>query len=562
MALAAVSLVLIALVLGGAARGGRPGGTPDRKPPSPPTKIRAISATPSALSLVWNGSRDNVGVAGYYVQADRRRARVFVPAYTVKGLSCNETVSVRIVAYDRAGNRSKIARATVSTATCIALTVSKAGNDATCRRGQLSRPCATFNRAYALAKCRDVVEVKAGSYGDQDIADTSRDCPNHARVVIRRESGAPVIVRKIQLGTTREDWGFSTDGPDDLTLSGFKLTWGFMVYSDAKNIVADRMDGGSFLVAGDHSDPAKAPDGITIRDSDWGPCTPAGSFHGQFSDCTTVFEQHAPGRNGEGQNQIAQGARNVLVERNTIHDFVIDRAGAHWECFWINGGHNVTFRANKLWNCETTVWSVGEHSGQSLTGTWYFENNWVGRAINSGTPLNFTQYPYNGKVIVRFNSFGPLQSSGGERGAVGRQRHDQATSATSSVARGCASQAPPMPTTSSSMTTAAERQALRRYREQAHEELPIRQPRSLRGRWTTTSLGGRSPTATFRRPCPTPTSPPTMTGSRAGPPDRRLRRTPGAIGLPLDSWAASLWADRLSGMGELESASGLANTLT
>ncbi len=414
MALAAVSLVLIALVLGGAARGGRPGGTPDRKPPSPPTKIRAISATPSALSLVWNGSRDNVGVAGYYVQADRRRARVFVPAYTVKGLSCNETVSVRIVAYDRAGNRSKIARARVSTATCIALTVSKAGNDATCRRGQLSRPCATFNRAYALAKCRDVVEVKAGSYGDQDIADTSRDCPKHARVVIRRELGAPVVVRKIQLGTTREDWGFSTDGPDDLTLSGFKLTWGFMVYSDAKNIVADRMDGGSFLVAGDDSDPSKAPDGITIRNSDWGPCTPAGSFRGQFSDCTTVFEQHPPGKNGEGQNQIAQGARNVLVERNTIHDFVIDRAGAHWECFWINGGHNVTFRANKLWNCETTVWSVGEHSGQSLTGTWYFENNWVGRARNSGTSLNFTQYPYNGKVIVRFNSFGPLQSSGGE----------------------------------------------------------------------------------------------------------------------------------------------------
>jgi hypothetical protein len=296
----------------------------------------------------------------------------------------------------------------------VALAVSTAGRDATCRRGYLSKPCATLNRAYALARCRDVIEVKAGSYGDQDIADTSRACADNARVVIRAESRTRTVVRKIQLGTTHADWGFSTDGPDDLTLSGFKLTWGFLVYSDAKNIVAERMDGGSFVIAGNDSNPAQAPDGITIRDSDWGPCTPSGSFRGQFSDCTTVFEQHAPGRNSEGQNQIAQGARNVLVARNTIHDFVIDVPGAHWECFWINGGHNVTFRANKLWNCETTVWSVGEHSGQSLTGTWYFENNWIGRSRNDRTSLNFTQYPYHGKVIVRFNSFGPLQSSGGE----------------------------------------------------------------------------------------------------------------------------------------------------
>jgi hypothetical protein len=294
------------------------------------------------------------------------------------------------------------------------LAVSTTGDDASCRRGRLSKPCATINRAYALAKCRDVVEVRAGSYGDQDIADTSRVCPNNARVVIRARGRTRPVVRKIQLGRNGGDCCFSTDGPDDLTLSGFKLTWGFMVYSDAKNIVAERMDGGSFFVAGDSRDPSRAPDGVTVRNSDWGPCTPSGSFQGQFSDCTTVFEEHDPGDNGEGQNQIAQGARNVLVERNTIHDFVINKAGAHWECFWINGGHNVTFRANKLWNCETTVWSVGEHSGQSLTGTWYFENNWVGRSQNDGTSLNFTQYPYNGTVVVRFNSFGPQQSSGGE----------------------------------------------------------------------------------------------------------------------------------------------------
>jgi hypothetical protein len=355
MALAGVSFLFMAFLTGGAARGGHPEDIPER--------------TASALPIALNPSEDNVGVAAYYGHASRQRARV---------------------------------------------TVSTTGNDATCRRGHVAKPCATFNRAYALAKCRDVIEVKAGTYGDQDIADTLRTCAKHARVIIRAERGSRPVVRKIQLGRGGGDCCFSTDGPDDLTLSGFKLTWGFMVYSDAKNIVAERMDGGSFLVAGHNRDRSQAPDGITIRDSDWGPCTPSGSFRGQFSDCTTVFEQHTPGKNGEGMNQIAQGARNVLVARNTIHDFIIDVTGAHWECFWINGGHNVTFRGNKLWNCQTTVWSVGAHSGQSLTGTWYFENNWIGGAANSGTSLNFTQVPYSGSVIVRFNSFGPLQSSATE----------------------------------------------------------------------------------------------------------------------------------------------------
>jgi hypothetical protein len=117
--LAAVSVLLIgAFPIGKATSGGGPGDKRDRKPPSKPTKIRATSATPSAVSLAWNRSKDNVRAAGYYVRVDRQRARAFAPRYTARGLRCDENVSVGVVAYDRARNRSKRASATVSTAAC------------------------------------------------------------------------------------------------------------------------------------------------------------------------------------------------------------------------------------------------------------------------------------------------------------------------------------------------------------------------------------------------------------------------------------------------------------
>ena len=41
------------------------------------------------------------------------------------------------------------------------------------RRSDGSRPCQTFNRAYALAQCGDVIDVDEGSYPEQDIRETA-----------------------------------------------------------------------------------------------------------------------------------------------------------------------------------------------------------------------------------------------------------------------------------------------------------------------------------------------------------------------------------------------------
>jgi hypothetical protein len=51
-----------------------------------------------------------------------------------------------------------------------AVAVSPTGNDSACRRGNVDRPCATFQRAYELARPGDTVAVRAGRYPANDPA--------------------------------------------------------------------------------------------------------------------------------------------------------------------------------------------------------------------------------------------------------------------------------------------------------------------------------------------------------------------------------------------------------
>ena len=66
----------------------------------------------------WDPSRDNVGVAGYYVYWNHRKATSLSPSYEVSGLGCGQSTTVSVAAFDRAGNRSSRVPATVATAAC------------------------------------------------------------------------------------------------------------------------------------------------------------------------------------------------------------------------------------------------------------------------------------------------------------------------------------------------------------------------------------------------------------------------------------------------------------
>jgi hypothetical protein len=72
------SLAFVALPLGmGDAAGSRT--RPDRRPPTQPTGLTVSKITPTGATITWNKSTDNVGVAGYDVYVDGRRAGTTPP---------------------------------------------------------------------------------------------------------------------------------------------------------------------------------------------------------------------------------------------------------------------------------------------------------------------------------------------------------------------------------------------------------------------------------------------------------------------------------------------------
>ena len=92
----------------------------DMTPPSMPSNLRASNATQAAVTFAWDASTDNISVVGYdvYVGSNPTRLATRSLNYTVTGLACGTSVSVKVAAYDRAGNRSAAAAATGSTSGC------------------------------------------------------------------------------------------------------------------------------------------------------------------------------------------------------------------------------------------------------------------------------------------------------------------------------------------------------------------------------------------------------------------------------------------------------------
>ena len=101
--------------------------------------------------------------------------------------------------------------------------VSPAGRDAGCTRQaptvQAARPCATFARAYGLARPGDTVVVAAGTYGPQQLV--KRPHPSGPRVTFTCPSRRCTVEGDLQLGTG--NGLVSGDAPSFLTINGIDV---------------------------------------------------------------------------------------------------------------------------------------------------------------------------------------------------------------------------------------------------------------------------------------------------------------------------------------------------
>lgn len=399
----------------------------DDEAPSVPQDMAFAGTTKSSVSLVWDSSTDNVGVAGYHLyRGSTRVASTGALTYTYTGLDCGTSYSFGLEAYDAAGNVSNRAEATgvTNTQPCESPTppppppppppgdegspglfVSTSGSDANpCTS---AAPCASFSRAYRVAAPGQVVEVAGGTYPGQSIrAVAGRTGPN---VVFRPASGARVVLGGITFGAN----GDSALGPDHITVRGMEMTYkssepgagnqqGIFVGPGSTFITLENMDAGAVHTwFADH---------VTVKGGDYGPC------HAVWG---------SPNVCGNSKLDVST---NVTIDGARFHDyrfdetcFTVSGADCHWECLYVNAGENITIKNSRFYRCAifdvfTTI--SGPDAAKIGHKNLTIENNWFAtpwtESLSGGSPSRPTalslawcqnsSFGYE-NVLVRFNSF-------------------------------------------------------------------------------------------------------------------------------------------------------------
>jgi chitodextrinase len=92
---------------------------PDASPPSTPTGLAVRGTTQSSITLGWNASTDDVGVAGYHLfRNNSALGTTAATSYTFSGLACGTSYTLGVDAFDDAGHVSGRAGITATSSPC------------------------------------------------------------------------------------------------------------------------------------------------------------------------------------------------------------------------------------------------------------------------------------------------------------------------------------------------------------------------------------------------------------------------------------------------------------
>jgi chitodextrinase len=293
------------------------GGGSDTQPPTVPTGLSVTGSNASSLTVSWNPSTDNVGVAGY--GAYRGNSLVGAPSgtsYSYTGLDCNTSYTLAIDAHDQAGNRSAKTQLSASTGACstpppaggASVFMSPSGSDANpCSQAQ---PCRSVDRAYRVAASGTTVELAAGTYpGGAVNQDSSKS--SSSDVVFRPASGAAVTISSLDLRAAHIEFR-------DLTISSLDFL------NEANDITLRN---------------------VINRGMWWVGSSNISIIGGEITCPSCAYHPHM-------QNAGSTPPRNILFDGVYFHDWH-SQAGEHVECLQILGGDGITIRNSTFKNCGT-----------------------------------------------------------------------------------------------------------------------------------------------------------------------------------------------------------------
>jgi Recombinase len=223
------------------------------------------------------------------------------------------------------GSASEVALS-ASHAVASVLYVAPAGDDAhPCTK---AAPCATLQRAYALAKPGSVVELAAGSYLPQRIVDTGR--PRAEAVTFRPAPGAVATLAGLALGDPE-----AGNGPNDVVVEG--LTIGpspVSVFERSERVVLRNLVAPNFYIRGSSF--------VTVQGGRYGPCLVGSDPQAVPCANSKVDDVEPP-----------YATTDITIDGASFHDYrVVPGSGAHFECLFIRGGDRVRVLRSRFERCE------------------------------------------------------------------------------------------------------------------------------------------------------------------------------------------------------------------
>lgn len=316
-----------------------PCGGPPPSPPGPiqaPRDLRVVGVTQTSMTLAWSEASSDV--AGY----DLYRSGV-VLATTVQttatwsGLNCGSPYRFSVVAW-AAGHTRASSRVdfTTSTAACTGpapavpppaaspppaappapgpagtLYVSSSGTDASpCTQ---AAPCASFNRAYQLARIGQVVQIAGGSYGDQLLSGAGKS--GSGAVVFQPAPGAAVSIGELRVA-----------GVDDAEFRDLKMN-DWYVDAGSDSITFRNVSARYFFV--------RSASNVSVL---------GGSVGGEDDAISpTVGAAY----------QSTVPSRNVLFDGVAFHDITrANKPGDHLECLFIQSVDGLVLRNSSFTHCD------------------------------------------------------------------------------------------------------------------------------------------------------------------------------------------------------------------
>lgn len=232
-----------------------------------------------------------------------------------------------------------------------------------------SSPCRSFNRAYQTAQPGQVVEVAAGTYGDQTLNPARKS--SAGAVVFRPAAGASVTAGEIRIS------GASGVEFDGMTMNDFYIAAG-------SDTVTFRNDNMRYFFIRSASDVSVIGGSVGGEDDAISPTIGA------------AFQSTVP-------------SRNVVIDGVTFHDITrANKPGEHLECLFVQSVDGLTLRRSRFRNCNIFDVYVNSILGAPAPANLLFENNLFGSATDGGF---YSLYVRNdpGEVIdgltIRSNSF-------------------------------------------------------------------------------------------------------------------------------------------------------------